>query len=106
MKQGLWVALATLMISGTAFAGAAWRESHPRRAEVNTRLANQNARIRQGVRNGTLSKSQAQQLHAEDHAIRQEERGMASQNGGHITKGEQHVLNQQENGVSNQIPPK
>jgi hypothetical protein len=28
---------------------------------------------------------------------------MASQNGGHITRGEQAVLNRQENGVSRQI---
>jgi hypothetical protein len=35
--------------------------------------------------------------------IRQEERLMASQDGGHITKAEQKVLNQQENKVSQQI---
>ncbi|MBV8495253.1 MAG: hypothetical protein JO361_00580, partial [Gammaproteobacteria bacterium] len=46
---------------------------------------------------------QAQKLHAEDHAIRQEERTMASTNGGHITKAEQKSLNQQENQVSKQI---
>jgi hypothetical protein len=38
--------------------------------------------------------------------VRQEERDMASQNGGHITKPEQRVLNGQENGISSQIPPK
>jgi hypothetical protein len=38
--------------------------------------------------------------------VRQEERDMASQNGGHITKGEDRVLNKQENAISNQIPPK
>ena len=47
--------------------------------------------------------SQAQKLHAEDHAIRKEERTMASTNGGHITKAEQRALNQQENQVSRQI---
>jgi hypothetical protein len=53
-----------------------------------------------------LTKGQAAALHHEDHQVRQEERDMASQNGGHITKSEQRVLNQQENGISNQIPPK
>lgn len=81
----------------------AWQKSHPRRAEVNKRLSNQNRRINQGVKSGTLTKPQARQLHREDHQIRQEERDMASQNGGHITKQEQRTLNAQENQVSRQI---
>ena len=80
-----------------------WQKDHPRRAEVNGRLNNQNKRIDQGVKNGTLTKGQAQQLHQEDHHIRQEERHMAAKNGGHITKGEQNKLNRQENKVSKQI---
>jgi hypothetical protein len=80
-----------------------WQKNHPRRAEVNKRLGNQNSRINQGVKNGTLTKAQAGQLHKDDRQIRQEERDMASQNGGHVTKQEQRTLNQQENRVSNQI---
>ena len=80
-----------------------WQKNHPRRTEVNKRLSNQNARINQGVKNGTLTQGQAAQLHKEDRQIRQEERDMASQNGGHITKQEQRTLNQQENKVSRQI---
>jgi hypothetical protein len=80
-----------------------WQKDHPRRTEVNSRLANQNARIHNEVKSGQITKAQAQQLHTEDHAIRQEERTMASTNGGHITKPEQRALNQQENQVSKQI---
>jgi hypothetical protein len=80
-----------------------WQKDHPRRAEVNGRLANQNARIHNQVKDGNMTKAQAGQLHQEDHQVRQEERSMASQNGGHITKQEQRTLNQQENGVSKQI---
>jgi len=80
-----------------------WQKDHPRRTEVNKRLNNQNQRINQGVKNGTLTKSQAAGLHKEDRQIRQEERDMASQNGGHITKQEQRTLNAQENKVSGQI---
>jgi hypothetical protein len=98
------ISLAALV--GTASAETTWQKNHPRRTQVNSRLNNQNRRIHQDVKDGTLSKGQAAALHNEDHQIRQEERDMASQNGGHITKGEQKVLNQQENGVSNQIPPK
>jgi hypothetical protein len=98
------VSLAALV--GTASADTTWQKNHPRREQVNGRLANQNKRIHNDVKNGTLTKGQAAALHHEDHEVRQEERAMASQNGGHITKGEQGVLNQQENGVSSQIPPK
>ena len=87
----------------TAFAESNWAKNHPRRALVNQRLANQNRRIRNERKEGEITKAQARNLHREDHAIRQEERDMASQNGGHITKQEQRVLNQQENKVSRQI---
>ena len=80
-----------------------WQKNHPRREQVNNRLANQNKRIKQERKQGEISKAQAQKLHSEDHAIRQEERTMASTNGGHITKAEQKALNQQENQVSKQI---
>ena len=80
-----------------------WQKEHPRRTEVNKRLKNQNKRINEGVKSGKLTKQQAHQLHKEDHQIRQEERDMASQNGGHITKQEKKTLNQQENAVSKQI---
>jgi hypothetical protein len=80
-----------------------WQKDHPRRTQVNKRLANQNQRIKTERKDGQITKAQAKQLHSEDHAIRQEERTMASTNGGHITKAEQKSLNQQENQVSQQI---
>jgi len=91
---------------GTASAETPWQKSHPRRTEVNHRLANQNRRIHNDVKDGTLTKAQAAKDHHEDTQVRQEERDMASQNGGHLTKSEQHVLNGQENNISGQIPPK
>jgi len=86
-----------------AFAETQWERNHPRRDQVNDRLANQNHRINHELKEGEITKQQARQLHREDHGIRQEERDMAKMNGGHITKGEQKVVNQQENGVSRQI---
>jgi hypothetical protein len=74
-----------------------WEQNHPRRAQVNERLENQNRRITNEVKSGEITKSQAQALRQNDKNIRQEERDMASQNGGHITKSEQNVLNQQLN---------
>ena len=89
--------------AGSAMADTTWQKNHPRREQVNNRLNNQNKRIHNEVKEGEISKAQARNLHKDDHAIRQEERDMAKQNGGHITKSEQTVLNQQENGVSRQI---
>jgi hypothetical protein len=100
------VALATFGVSATAAsAETLWQANHPRRVEVNRRLAVQNFRIHEGVATGRITPLQARQLHAEDRAIRTEERVMARFNGGHITRAEQRTLNQQEDAVSRQIGP-
>jgi hypothetical protein len=107
IRSAVTATLATVALIGVASNALAdetqWQKDHPRRTEVNNRLANQNQRIKQERKEGEITKAQAQKLHAEDHAIRQEERTMASTNGGHITKAEQKSLNQQENQVSKQI---
>ncbi|HEX4388452.1 MAG TPA: hypothetical protein VH109_07485 [Steroidobacteraceae bacterium] len=107
IRTALGVLALTLSLSGltaTAMADETqWQKDHPRRTEVNGRLANQDRRIHNEVKEGEINKGQARQLHKEDHAIRQEERTMASTNHGHVTKTEQRALNQQENQVSKQI---
>jgi hypothetical protein len=106
VRHVLTVAAATLALTalaGNALAETQWQKDHPRRTQVNSRLNNQNKRIHNEVKDGQISKSQAKQLHSEDHAIRSEERTMASTDGGHITKADQKALNQQENAVSKQI---
>jgi hypothetical protein len=98
---------AALLLGSTAVSSFAdegqFNKTHPRRAEVNKRLHHQNKRIHREVKEGEISKADAAKLHKEDRQIRKEERMMASQNGGHITKQEQKTLNQQENAVSRQI---
>jgi TolA-binding protein len=98
----LLLSVALSAVAAPSMAGT-WQQNHPRRAQVNSRLNNQNKRIHNEVKDGQISKSQAASLHHEDHQVRQEERDMASQNGGHITKQEQATLNSQENGISKQI---
>ena len=44
-------------LAGTVLGGEKWNAQHPRRAEVNQRLKNQNARIKQGVKSGALQSS-------------------------------------------------
>jgi hypothetical protein len=99
------VILSLGVVAGTAQLASAetWNQTHPRRAEVNARLNNQNARINDERREGGITAGQARALHAQDRFIRQEERFMARQNGGHITRSEQRSLNQQENAVSREI---
>jgi len=105
-RKAAIVAIMTLFASAVASSAVAetkWEKNHPRREQVNNRLANQNKRIHQGVKEGEMSKAQAAKLHREDRQVRNEERAMASQNGGHITRQEQKTLNQQENAISKQI---
>jgi hypothetical protein len=93
------------VVAGTAGLANAetWNQAHPRRAEVNARLNNQNHRINEERREGEITAGQARALHAQDRFIRREERFEARQNGGHITRSEQRSLNQQENAVSREI---
>ena len=108
IRTALTVTVVSLALGGLATSALAdtdtkWQKNHPRREQVNERLAKQNKRIHQEVKEGDLTKTQAAKLHREDRAIRKEERTMASTNHGHITKAEQKALNQQENQVSKQI---
>ena len=104
----------TLLISGllAAFLGMAnismaqdgsFAKHHPRRAEVNHRLNNQDRRIRHKMRNGYISRHEAHRLHRRDHRIRRDERRMAYRHGGHISRHEQHRLNHRENRINRKI---
>ena len=97
------MALFASTVASSAMAETQWEKNHPRRDQVNDRLANQDKRIHQEVKEGEMSKAKAARLHKEDRQVRKEERVMASQNGGHITKKEQKTLNHQENAISKQI---
>jgi hypothetical protein len=80
--------IAVIILSLGVVAGAAglanaetWNQAHPRRAEVNARLNNQNHRINEERREGEITAGQARALHAQDRFIRREERFEAKQNG-------------------------
>ena len=106
--KAVWVTLAagallSLSLSSGAMAETRWEKQHPRRDQVNDRLAHQSKRIHREVKEGETTPAEAAALHRQDHQIRREERLMAGQNGGHITKLEQKSLNQQENALSKEI---
>jgi hypothetical protein len=76
---------------------------HPRENEVNQRLDNQQARINQGLANGTMTGRQAARDEKHDENIAQREAVDESKHDGHITKGEQKRLNKSENRNSHRI---
>ena len=90
-------------LAAPAFADTAWQANHPRRVQVNSRLANQNARIHQEVKSGQISRAKAARLHAADHRIRTQERRMASRHDSHLTRSEHARLNREENRTSRRI---
>jgi uncharacterized protein HemX len=96
------LAVASFMVAGTSFAND-WQQNHPRRAQVNHRLNNENRRVNQGLKKGQLSGQEAQQLHSEDQSIRTQEQEDAAAHDGHITRGEQKQINQEENAEGHQI---
>jgi hypothetical protein len=111
MKQFLLAAAVLLAVPALSHAGEAkgnptgkpgskFATQHPRRNQVNKRVKNQRARINQGVKSGELSKGQAQQLRANDNAIKAQEHADVKANGGHLTGAEQKQINQEENANS------
>jgi hypothetical protein len=83
--------------------GGKFAVKHPRRNEVNKRVKNQRRRINQGLKNGSLTTQQAQQLRSNDNAIKAQEHADVKANGGSLTKPEQRQLNQEENANSKMI---
>ncbi len=83
--------------------GGRFAAKHPRRNEVNKRVRNQRGRINQGLKNGSLTPQQAQQLRANDRTIKQQEHAEVKAKGGYLTKAQQRQLNQEENANSRMI---
>jgi hypothetical protein len=107
-KQNAVIFLTALILTSaitlkTARADDAWQKKHPRRAQVNKRLGNQQNRVDKGLANGSLKTGQAEKIQNQDAKIHRQEQRDASKNGGHITKGEQNQINHEENGVSHEI---
>ena len=76
---------------------------HPRVNEVNQRLDNQQARINQGLANGTMTGKEAARDEAHDANIAKRESVDEAKHDGHLTKAEQNRLNKSENKNSRRI---
>jgi hypothetical protein len=102
------IAISFVMISHVASADDNFKKNHPRRAEVNQRFKNQNARINQGLRNGTMTQQQAHQIRQQDRDIKAQERADVRENaamgkGRTLSPQEQAQLNQEQNQTSKEI---
>jgi hypothetical protein len=99
-------ALILATLSCTAFGTLSMAQTvpdHPRVNEVNQRLDNQQARINQGLANGTMTGKQAAHDEAHDANIAKRESVDEAKHNGHLTKGEQNRLNKSENKNSRRI---
>lgn len=72
-------------------------------SEVGQRAENQQDRIAQGVKSGSLTAAGTANLESKEASINQEVRTDRSLNGGKLTGQEKQVVNQQQNHLSNQI---
>lgn len=104
-KATLTILAATLIVAvaSNAMADTRWQRHHPRREQVNNRLARQNARIRTERKEGEINGAQARALHANVRAIRAQERADASTRHGHITRAQKRALNKELNANSRAI---
>jgi len=110
--------LVVLAVGGLMFVGSAAAQSsnntsgagpgvvdpgHPRVNEVNTREANQQKRIGNGVAKGTLTSKQATNLEKRETAVQNREQADMAKHNGHLTKAEQRGINRQQNRISRSI---
>ena len=103
MLAAMGVAIAGGAVATTANAETPFQATHPRRVEVNHRLAVENMRIHQERREGLISVRKAARLHRQVHMVRKEERIDARFDRSHLTRADQRVLNHQENHVNREL---
>lgn|SRR5262249_26066826 len=109
MQKGvvaLWATTAmvgTLMVATPPVSANWFTRHHPRRAEVNHHEERQQERIAHGIRNGSISPQEAQQLESQERALRLQERNEVRANGGYLTKQQTRQLNHEEDMLSHEI---
>ena len=102
-RNALLAIMGLVMAGGAVSTASADPVFHPRRAEVNERLAHQNHRIDHGRYDGRLTAGEARRLHRADYRVRLQEQRFARHHHGHISRFEQHRLNREENRISRHI---
>ena len=109
----LVLAVGGLMVAGSASAQTTTTTSgagpgvvdpgHPRVNQVNGREANQQNRIANGVKNGSLNAKQTSRLENREASVQNREKKDMAAHNGHLTKAEQNGINRQQNRISKTI---
>lgn len=105
----LILAAGSLMFLGTAVAQSAttapgaFVPGHPRVNQVNRRQVKQQARINQGVCNGTVNPNEARRLERGQQRVQRHKQYLMNQNNGHLTKAEQRHINRMQNRQSKRV---
>lgn len=73
------------------------------KANIQQRKENQQDRIAQGVKNGSLSPSETARLEHQEAGINKEERGMRAQDNGKLTAADRRLIVKQQNQESKRI---
>jgi len=95
MKRSVFFVFTALSVAGTA--------AYAQKSEVGKRAANQQQRIAQGVKSGSLTARGTANLESKEAAINHEVKADRAANGGKLTAQEKHTVNQQQNRLSNRI---
>jgi len=109
--------LLTLAVGGLMFTGSAIAQTtttsgagpgvvdpgHPRVNQVNGRETNQQNRIANGVKDGSLSPKQTSNLENREANVQSREKKDMVAHNGHLTKAEQNGINRQQNRISKSI---
>ena len=120
MSQKICKSLLALAVGGLMFATSAAAQTssntstsgagpgvvdpgHPRVNEVNQREQNQQDRIANGLKNGSLNAKQASNLEKREASVQKREQKDMAKNNGHLTKAEQKGINRQQNRISHSI---
>jgi hypothetical protein len=111
-KSLLILAVGGLMLTGSAIAQTTTTSGagpgvvdpgHPRVNQVNGRETNQQNRIANGVKNGSLSPKQTSNLENREASVQNREKKDMAAHNGHLTKAEQNGINRQQNRISKSI---
>jgi Ni/Co efflux regulator RcnB len=97
MKKLIVSILASALLMGTAFA------ADEKEGKIQQRKENQQKRIGQGVKNGSLTPHETARLEHKETKLNKEVRHDRKENGGNLTNKEKAQVNRQQNRLSKQI---
>lgn len=98
-KHLAFAALLTALPASILLAQTTYDQRH----DINGRRGNEQARIRQGVASGQITRRGASNLEARQHAIHSQERADRAADGGHLTSQNRHQLAREQNRQSARV---